>query len=514
MSRSRIEMRYLREILRLRFESKLSIRKISRCTRTSVGTIQGLLATAQQQSLSWPLPETLSDDQELARCFYPEADTAISHRLEQPDWPEVHHELKRKGMTRQLLWEEYHAKYPNRSYCYAQYCVHYKKWLATQKRSMRQLHKAGEKCFIDYSGQTMPIINGRTGEIKQAQIFVAVLGASGYTFACASWSQRLPDWLDAHVKMFEFFGGAPELLVPDNLKSAVTKACRYDPDKNVSYQQLASHYQVAVLPARPYKPKDKSKAELAVQMVQRWILARLRHQQFFSLATLNQRISDLLIDFNQRPFKQQAGCRASLFKELDQPELKPLPLHPWQYRDVKRVKIHPDYHVQYQKHFYSVPHHLVGEKLELHAGQNLIELYLHNRLVASHARQLTPGTTTLAMHMPERHCQHQYWNQETILANALKLGAHVQLWMQERFTEKQHPEQAYRIWLGVLDLGKKYPPHRLDKSCEMALKKHLNRLGNLRSMLKNCRDQLPEQDELDYQLPQQHLNIRGPDSFH
>jgi len=254
------------------------------------------------------LPEDL-DDGRLAALFYPGADPTTSTHYQVPDWATVHQELKRKGMTKQLLWEEYTAQYPNRCYSYSQYCDCHRHWLKQQKRSMRQTHKAGEKCFVDYCGATVPIINPQTGEVRTAQVFVAVLGASNYTYAEATWSQGLRDWLSSHIRTFEYFGGTPEMVVPDNLRSGVSKACRYDPELTPSYQQLAEHYQVAILPARPYKPKDKSKAEVGVQIVERWILARLRHHTFFTLAEANQCIRSLLEELNSRPFRRLPGNR-------------------------------------------------------------------------------------------------------------------------------------------------------------------------------------------------------------
>ena len=271
-------MRQLREILRLRLQAELSVRQIQRSLRVSVGAVSKILSRASGLGLSWKDVEAL-DDIQLANFFYPNADTRPSRQFEVPDWSDVHRELTRKGMTKQLLWEEYSQQYPNRSYSYPQYCYLYQAWQMKQRRSMRQLHRAGEKLFVDYVGQTVPVVCGSTGEVRFAQIFVAVLGASNYTFAEATWTQSQPDWLGSHVRAFEFFGGVPELVVPDNLKSGVTKACRYDPDVNAAYQQLAAHYGIAIVPARPYKPKDKAKAEVGVQIIERWILARLRHRK-------------------------------------------------------------------------------------------------------------------------------------------------------------------------------------------------------------------------------------------
>jgi len=262
------------------------MRQIRDSLRLSLGVIQKAVSKAEALELDWEAIEQL-DDPHLAAKIYPQADTTKSSDKVLPDWVEIYQELKRKGMTKQLLWEEYTQQYPNRSFSYPQYCLLYRSWLKKQRRSMRQTHKAGEKLFVDYAGQTVPIVSHSTGEIRTAQIFVAVLGASNYTFCEATWSQKLPDWINSHVRAFDFIGGVPAIVVPDNLKSAVTKACRYDPTLNPSYQQLAAHYRTALVPARPLKPKDKAKAEVGVQIIERWILARLRHHTFFSLGELN-----------------------------------------------------------------------------------------------------------------------------------------------------------------------------------------------------------------------------------
>jgi len=506
-------MRKIREILRLRYVGGLSIRDIKASTKASVGAIQGLLIKAQTLGLSWPLPDDL-DDEQLAQLFYPGADTTVSSRFQVPDWGVVHQELKRKGMTRQLLWEEYTQQYPNRSYSYAQFCDRYQNWCGLQKRSMRQTHKAGEKAFVDYCGPTVPIINASTGEIRDAQIFVSVLGASNYTFAEATLTQSLPDWLGSHVRMFEYFGGCTELVIPDNLRSAVNRSCRYDPDLNASYQQWAEHYQVAVLPARPYKPKDKSKAEVGVQIVERWILARLRHHSFFSLAELNQCIRSLLEALNQKPFKQLPGNRCQAFEQLDKPALKPLPKHPYKYVDIKPVKVNIDYHVQYQQHHYSVPHQYVGERLELHASDTLITLTFRQRQIASHPRKHYPGTTTEATHMPRRHQKHQQWTPGRLKHWAKDIGPEVLQWVDRQLTIKAHPEQACRVCLGLLNLSREYPAQRIDAACKIANKQGLSRLKQIKSILKSNRDQLPEQLGLTVELPQDHENIRGPNNFH
>lgn len=506
-------MRKIRDVLRLRLQAGLSFRQISLSTKVSVGAIQKLLKTAEQLQLAWPLPDGL-DDTQLARLFYPAADTRGSSRFQLPDWPTVHQELKRKGMSMQLLWQEYTERYPNRCYSYSQFCERYRGWCQLQKRSMRQQHKAGEKCFIDYCGPTVPIVSGSTGEIRQAQIFVAVLGASNYTYAEATLTQSLPDWLHSHVRAFEFFGGTPALLVPDNLKSGVNKACRYEPELNPSYQQLAAHYQLAVMPARPYKPKDKAKAEVGVQVVERWILARLRHHTFFSLAELNQCLRALLTELNERPFKQLPGNRRQAFEQLDQPALTPLPQQPYRYVAIKPVKVNIDYHVQFEQHHYSAPHQYVGETLELHAGDQLVQLYFRQQLVASHPRKHQPGTTTLAAHMPVRHSKQQAWTPGRLKQWAQDIGPDTLRWVSDRLAEKAHPEQAYRLCLGLLNLTRSYPPERVNGCCQLANREGLNRLKQLKSVLASNRDQLPEQPSFTLELPQSHDNIRGPNHFH
>ena len=514
MANQRITMRKIREVLRLHFAAQLSVRKISASTKISVGGIQKLLTKAKDLSLSWPLPDEL-DDTLLAKKFYPRADTRVSQRFEVPDWSEVHRELKGKGVTKNLLWQEYTQQYPNRCYSYSQYCDRYMHWLKKQKRSMRQPHKAGEKLFVDYAGQTMPIVCNSTGEVRFAEIFVAVLGASNFTFAEATWSQKLPDWIGSHVRAFEFIGGVTEIVVPDNLRSGVSKACRYDPDVNPSYQQWASHYGTAIIPARPRKPQDKAKAEVGVLIIERWILAKLRHQTFFSLAELNHCIKALLLEVNNKPFKQLKGTRQTWFDSIDKPVLAALPKHAYQYTDIKRVKVNIDYHVQYDHHLYSVPHHLVGEKLELHAKDHLIEAYFQNKRITSHVRKYHPGMTTIPEHMPTQHEQHHKWSAGRLMNWAQDIGNEVLIWVKALLAQKQHEEQAYRVCLGLLNLSRNYPRERLNKACAIANKHSLYRLKNIKDILKSNQDKLvPETKEQLSLLPQAHENIRGPKSYH
>lgn len=518
MAKKRLSMRKIKDILRLRHEAGLSYRGIAQALNIGYGTVVDYLNRAEQAGLGWPVPEELAE-RDLARLLFPSQPTTGQRRFVEPDFPQAHQELKRKGVTKQLLWQEYRQQYPDNGYSYAQYCHRYLEWLGCQQRSMRQIHLAGEKLFVDYCGPTMPVVNPDTGEIRHAQIFVAVMGASSYTFACASWSQNQEDWLDAHVQAFEFLGGVPEIVVPDNLKSAVRKTHRYEPDINPAYQQLAQHYQVTVVPARPYKPKDKAKAEVAVQIVERWIMARLRHQTFFTLAALNQAIRFLLDDLNQRPFKKLPGCRASQFKQLDQPVLRSLPAVRYQYAEIKQARVHIDYHIEYDKHFYSVPHHLVKQAVEVQASRSSISIYSHGLRVASHPRSYRQGAhTTCVEHMPQAHRAMQEWSAERFLSWAGDIGAETREVVNHLLHEKRHPEQSYRRILALLSNAKKYGRERLNKACGRALLINSPTRSSVESILKQGLDQIivpahshHVQEEL---CLDHHENIRGEDYYH
>jgi len=385
MPAERTSMRLIREVLRLKFESELSLRNISRSLRIGLGTVSLYLKRATEANLGWPLPDDM-DDTALERALFPNQIAPARAGYVEPDYAAMHSELSKSGVTKQLLWEEYRQAHGDNGYQYSQYCQRYRDWVKTLKRSMRQIHKAGEKLFIDYCGPTMPIVNPETGECNNAQVFVAVWGASNYTYAEATRSQKKADWIQSHINAFEFFGGTPQVLVPDNLKSAVTRACRYELVINASYQHMAQHYKTVVIPARPYKPQDKGKAENAVLVVERWIMARLRHHTFFTLAELNQQIKFLLDDLNQRPFKKLPGTRLSQFTLLDKPALRSLPSRRYQYTEFKLARVNIDYHIEYDKHFYSVPHHLVKHQVEVRATRDTVAVLFKGNIIAHHAR--------------------------------------------------------------------------------------------------------------------------------
>lgn len=377
---------------------------------------------------------------------------------------------------------------------------------------MRQHHVAGEKLFLDFCGPTIPIVNPDTGEVRQAQIFVATLGASSYTYVEACENQRQESWLMAHTRAFEFFGGVPLLLVPDNLKSAVTHADRYEPVLNENYRKLARHYNTAVLPARPRKPKDKPKVENAVQVVERWILMRLRHEVFHTLAALNLAISELLQDLNERPFRRLPGCRKSQFEQLDKPALKALPPYPYEYVDIRRAKVGPDYHVLYGKHAYSVPHPLVGSHIDIEAGARLVRLYHKGILVAQHPRAIHPGGfTTQADHMPESHRQ-QRWSPDRLLSWGESIGCATRAVVAWHLYHRAHPEQAYRTCLGLLNLSREYGEARLENACQQALLLERPWRQVILNLLRNHRDR--QQDDAPDDTPVEHSNVRGAGYYH
>jgi len=512
MPAQRIPMKKITEILRLKYEAKLSHEKIARACGLSKGAVGKYVNLAKVQGLSWPLPQGMSEAQLEAKIFRTQDRPP---RLAEPDYAHIHHELKRKGVTLQLLWAEYVERHGDNALRYTQYCHRYRQWRQAQKRSMRQLHRAGEKLFIDYCGPTVAVVDRSSGEIRQAQVFVAVLGASNYTFAEATWSQELPNWIASHQRAFRFFGGVPELLVPDNLLSAVTKACRYVPEPNQSYLEMARHYHTAILPARPYKPKDKAKAEAGVQLVERWILARLRHHTFFSLGELNQAIQALLEELNTRAFQKLPGSRRSQFESLDKPALKPLPQSAYEYAEWKQAKPGIDYHIEVNKHFYSVPHRWVGRILDVRTSSAIVEIFHRGQRIASHPRAHKHGFSTVDEHMPKSHRAHRQWSPGRFLNWAQAIGPATLEVVKRQLQHRAHPEHGYRACLGLLNLARRYSKPRLEAACERALMIHSPSYRSVNSILKQGLDRqpLPRDEDQPSQLPW-HANVRGSDYYH
>lgn len=502
-------MRKNKEILRLRHELNLSSRQIAASLNISHSTVGDLLRRAQAAGLSWPLPEEL-DDTALQTKLYPGNPVPARARPE-PDMEWVHRELRREGVTLQLLWAEYKQANPD-GYQYTQFCERYHRWSRKLNLVLRQSHRAGEKTFVDFAGQTVPVVDPKTGEVRHAQIFIAVLGASNYTYAEATWSQDLWAWIGAHCRAFEYFGGVTAILVPDNLKSGVSKASRYEPEINPTYAEMASHYGTVVIPARPRKPRDKAKAEAGVLLVKRWILAVLRNRRFFSLAELNAAIAELLQVLNNKRFQKLAGTRRSLFETLDRPALKPLPPQRYELAEWKRARANIDYHIQVDQNYYSVPHQLVHAELEVRLTANMVEVFHGGKRVASHIRSYGKGCfVTDPQHRPAAHARHLEWTPSRIVRWAESVGPHTAQLVSTILESRPHPEQGYRSCLGILRLGSRYTPERLEAAAKRAITVRAVSYGSVKSILERGLDRLPPEPDPSAPAPVvHHANVRGP----
>jgi len=507
--RPRAAMRKIREALRLCLAEGLSPRQAGIATGLPRTTVRRYVERAAEVGLGWPLPPDL-DDRALEERLYGRAAPPPTEQRPIPDWPLVHRELRRKSVTLALTWAEYRAGCPD-GFGYTWFTQHYRAWAGRLDVVLRQDHRAGEKLFLDFAGQTIPITDPLTGEIWQAQLFVAVLGASNYTYAEALPSQELPHWLGAHVRAFEFMGGAPAILVPDNLKAGVIRAHRYEPILNASYAELAAHYSCAIIPARPYKPRDKAKVEQGVLVAERWIAAALRNRTFFSLAEANRAIRERLAWLNNRPFKKLPGSRASLFAELDRPALRPLPATPYEYATWKRAAVSIDYHVEYERHYYSVPYSLVGERVDVRASARTIEVFVRGRRVASHLRSSAVGRhTTEAAHMPESHRRHLEWTPGRLVAWGEQTGPATGALVAAILRSRPHPEQGFRSCLGIFRLGRRHGPVRIEAACARALAVGALSYRSVDSILKAGLDRAPLPEPAPVRATRDHQNVRGP----
>jgi transposase len=480
----------------------------------SVGAVAATLERAANNKLDANAVGALNDV-ELEQLLYPVKTASALRTL--PDFTYLHTERRKAGVTLELLHHEYLDKHPD-GYRYTQFCDHYRGWLKRHKLSMRQEHRAGDKTFVDYAGKKPEIIDPATGEIVEVELFVAVLGASNFTYAEATRTQRGPDFIASHVRAFAHFGGVTEAVVPDQLKSGVTLACRYEPGVQRTYEEMAGHYGTTVLPARPAHPRDKAKVEVAVQIVERWILARLRHEMFWSLAALNTRIAELLEELNTRPMRLYGASRRELFERLDKPALRPLPTTPFEYADWRIARVNIDYHVEVDHHFYSVPHALIHEQLDVRLSVSTVELIRKGLRVAAHIRSHVRGRhTTDAAHMPKAHQKHLEWTPSRIIGWADTIGSATRQLAEAILTERQHPEQGYRSCLGILRLAKRYGNERLEAACARALSVGARSYRHVESILKNGLDRVPvasqEGGEPPPTLPQPHENIRGGDYY-
>jgi transposase len=508
MPRKRLSMRQVHDVLRLKWAGGLSDRQIAQSLGLSRPTVAAYVHRAQAAGLTWPLPETL-DETALEQLLFPTPATLRTGSPLAPDWAHVHRELTRKGVTLWLLWQEYKATAPD-GFQYSWFCQGYRAWASKLDLVMRQSHRAGEKLFVDYAGQTLPIVNNHSGEVHEAQVFIAVLGASNYTYVEATWTQSLPDWIGSHVRTFAALGGVPEIVVPDNLKAAVTKAHRYEPEINRTYADLAHHYGVAIIPARAARPRDKAKAEVGVQVVERWILAALRHQTFFTLAEANAAIAGLLPALNARPFKKLPGSRQSLFASIDRPALRSLPDHPYVYAEWKHARVNIDYHVDVEGHYYSVPYVLVRQQLDVRVTSQVVELFHKNTRVASHHRSPLKGRhSTVAAHMPTAHQRYAEWTPQRLIDWAATSGVATSRVVEKILESRPHPQQGFRSCLGIMRLGKSYGAERLEAACRRALQIGACSYKSLESILKQGLDHQPVPPPPATTLVVQHDNIRG-----
>ncbi|WP_412507148.1 IS21 family transposase [Roseovarius sp. SYSU LYC5161] len=509
----RLPMRKIKDVLRLR-ASGYSTRRIADSLRLGRTSTQNYLQRASAAGLSWPDVQDL-DEIALERQLFRQVAGSEAPLFVEPDWAEVNRELKRSGVTLRLLWEEYRACHPNDGYGYSAWCQHYRAWVKRLSPSMRQRHVAGEKLFVDYSGVRMEVTDPVTGTRRPVELFVAVLGASNYTYAEASYSQTLPDWIGAHVRAFEFFGGAPALIVSDNLKSAVVRACFHEPGVNRSYTDLARHYHTAILPARPYKPKDKSKAEGGVLLVQRWIVARLRNRVFFSLEELNAAIREDLTRLNARVSRHLGASRQQLFEQLDKPALIPLPPTRHVHADWQKVTVGADYHIRIDDHYYSVPYDLARAALWVRITASTIEAFRGGKRVASHTRAGPEDgrETTVMAHMPAKHRHYAGMTEEKVQADAQKVGPNVVTLVEVILRNKPRPEQGIRACVGILKLKRGSGSERLDAACARALALNACSLKSVTSILKNRLENQPIEVAPDAPTIA-HANIRGARYFH
>ena len=509
MAPKRLPMRQLREILRLKHEGRLSHRAIARACSVGVGTVSEYTRRAREVGLCWPLPEDLTDEALEARLFRQPFDRVVVRQ--DPDFAWVHRELRRVGVTLQLLWHEY-SEVHLEGYRYSQFCERYRRWARRLKPSMRQVHRAGEKTFVDYSGKKPSIVDRITGDAIPVELFVGVLGASNYVYAEASLSQGLPSWIGSHVRMVEFFGGSSAIWVPDNLKSGITMPCRYEPEVNRTYADLAEHYGAVVIPARPGRPKDKPKVEVSVQVVQRWILAALRNRIFFSLFDLNEAIWEKVVQINARLMKKLGASRQELFERLDRPVLKLLPSSRYEMCEWKPCGVNIDYHVDVDHNYYSVPFALRDERVEARFTQLTVEIFFKNHRVASHVRASGRGHhSTQSEHMPAAHRAHAEWSPSRLISWGEKTGPATGRVVAEILRRLPHPEQGYRSCLGLLRLSKAYSPERLEAACIRAERLGSPRYQTAKNILASGADRLALEDEpASSPLLPFHENVRGP----
>lgn len=501
-------MRKIRELVRLRAEGR-SVRQMADSLGVPRSTVADYVCRIAQAGLTWPLAEDVEEDAVLRQLFGEEG--AQRGRRPMPDWAEVHAERKRPGVTLQLLWLEHKQDHPD-GYQYTQFCEYYHRWREQLDPVLRQVHKAGERVFVDYAGQTMPVIDPATGEVRQAQIFVGTLGASNYIYTEATWTQSLPDWIGSHVRMYQDFAGVPSLTIPDNVKAGVRHACFYEPDLNPTYHDLATHYGTVVLPTRVAKPRDKAKCETGVQLVERWCLAPLRNHTFFGLGELNHALKLKRDALNDRPFQKLPGTRRQLWETLDRPALQPLPATPFEYYQSKKARVNIDYHIQVEGHLYSVPYTLVRQEVDVRLAARTVEILYRGKRVAAHVRSHAKGRfTTDPGHRPKAHQRHLEWTPSRLIHWGSTIGPETGRLVHQILESKPHPEQGYRACLGLISLARRYGTERLEAAARRALDGGTTSYRSVKSILEHDLDRLSSEDSaVSLTLPADHAHVRGP----
>ena len=490
MAAARLCVRQVKRIFHLHFIEGKSQAEIGLALGLGKTTVGDYVRRLSKTNLSsWPMIESLADD-ELERLLGFTAPAVFSKMKVMPDWIYIHGELAKRHVTLMLLWTEYREGRAEAAYEYTQFCEHYKRWAAKLSVVMRQTHKAGEKTFIDYSGDGLTFVDHTTGERRKTELFVACLGASSYTFAEATLSQTLPDWISSHARMSAYFGGCSEIWVPDNLKSGVTKADRYEPLLNETYRECASHYGACVIPARANKPRDKAKVEANVLVAQRWILARLRNRLFASIHEMNEAIGECLEILNSRKMRHVNKSRRELFDEIDRPALKSLAAAHYEYAEWKKATVNIDYHIVFDHHRYSTPYQLVSESLDVRATVAVIEVFHKGKRVASHRRSYKRGGyTTLKEHMPKGHREYAEWTPERVVSWSKSIGPCTALLVEKILSTKVHPQQGFMAALGLIRLANPYGKERVERASGRALEVGAHSYQFVKEMLKNKMDQ-------------------------
>lgn len=515
MGNKRIEMRKVRELLRLTFEQGLSARKAA--------PIIGIGKTAASQYLSGFKASKLEhsnvsamSDSELLNAINTKKESENS-RFEELSklFPYFEKELKRTGLTLQLLWKEY-SETDIDCYGYSQFCHHYYHWRKETKVSMRMEHKAGDKMFVDFAGKKLSIVDPKTGEIQELEIFVSVLGASQLSYIEAVLSQKKADWIAVNQNALSFYKGVPNAIVPDCLKSAVIKSDKYEPEINQTYNDFAQHYQTVILPARALHPQDKSLAENFVRNAYTQIYAPLRNLTFFSIEELNTALWEQLDLYNHKNFQARGYSRNQLFEEIEKSQLKPLPTGTYELKAFSECKVQYNHHVYFKedKHYYSVPFQFTGKKVMIISTSRSIEMFFNNSRIAIHQRnRCTYGYTTKTGHRPPNHQFVSEWSPQRFIKWGRNIAAEVEELITLLLDSRQHPEQAYRSCMGILNLSKKYDNADYIKACKKALGLNLINYKFIKNMLETKAFNLADEQESEQSNLPNHGNIRGEEVY-